>query len=101
MAAIPSPCIGLCRMNADSGLCLGGLRTLDEIGAWAASGDASRRRILAVTLAVLAAFAVVLFLLVLPIVIALNKVDLPGINYDRIYTQFCHNFATLPRNTEF
>lgn len=32
-------------MNADSGLCEGCLRTLDEIAAWSASSDAERQRI--------------------------------------------------------
>jgi predicted Fe-S protein YdhL (DUF1289 family) len=34
-APVPSPCTSVCRMNADSGLCEGCLRTIDEIVAWA------------------------------------------------------------------
>lgn len=30
----PSPCIQVCAINAASGLCLGCLRSLEEIGAW-------------------------------------------------------------------
>ncbi len=44
---IASPCINVCRMDRASGLCTGCLRKLDEIAAWAAAGDADRRRILA------------------------------------------------------
>ena len=31
---VPSPCISVCRISADSGLCEGCFRTLDEISAW-------------------------------------------------------------------
>lgn len=30
----PSPCIGICRIEPDSGLCEGCLRTLGEIADW-------------------------------------------------------------------
>lgn len=33
-AAVPSPCIAICRMDAVTGWCEGCLRTLDEIAAW-------------------------------------------------------------------
>ena len=39
-----SPCIKLCRMEA--GLCVGCLRTLDEIARWGSSGEAEKCRIL-------------------------------------------------------
>jgi len=42
-AAVPSPCINVCRMNAASGLCEGCQRTLAEIGAWASMGEAEKR----------------------------------------------------------
>jgi uncharacterized protein len=29
-----SPCVNVCRMDADTGLCLGCLRTIDEIARW-------------------------------------------------------------------
>lgn len=43
--AVPSPCISVCKMNADSGLCEGCLRTLDEIAAWGTLDDALRRAV--------------------------------------------------------
>ena len=42
-----SPCVGICRMDAASGLCEGCWRTLDEIAAWGgldASGRAAVAR---------------------------------------------------------
>ncbi len=42
---VPSPCISVCRMNADSGLCEGCLRTIDEIAGWSRMDDAAKRRI--------------------------------------------------------
>lgn len=42
---VPSPCISVCRMDAASGLCEGCLRTLDEIAAWSAMGDADKRAV--------------------------------------------------------
>lgn len=30
----PSPCVGICRIHAATGLCEGCLRTLDEIADW-------------------------------------------------------------------
>ncbi len=41
-----SPCVSLCRMDADSGWCLGCLRTLDEIASWGALDDAGRREVM-------------------------------------------------------
>jgi predicted Fe-S protein YdhL (DUF1289 family) len=35
--AVPSPCVGVCRMDAASGYCLGCWRTLDEIAHWSAA----------------------------------------------------------------
>ncbi|MDB5751116.1 MAG: YbaK/prolyl-tRNA synthetase associated protein [Ramlibacter sp.] len=40
---VPSPCISICRLDADSGLCEGCFRTLDEITAWSGMPDAQRR----------------------------------------------------------
>ncbi|BBK40258.1 hypothetical protein STVA_02780 [Allostella vacuolata] len=31
---IPSPCVGICRLDPDSGLCQGCWRTIGEISAW-------------------------------------------------------------------
>jgi uncharacterized protein len=42
VSEIPSPCIGVCRMDPGSGLCAGCMRTLDEIAAWPAAGEAER-----------------------------------------------------------
>jgi len=44
-AAVISPCINVCKMEA--GLCVGCLRTIDEIAGWAMAGDDDKRRILA------------------------------------------------------
>ena len=41
--AVPSPCIGICRIDPASGLCAGCLRTLDEIAAWGTLDDTARR----------------------------------------------------------
>jgi predicted Fe-S protein YdhL (DUF1289 family) len=42
---VPSPCIGVCRIDEATGWCAGCWRTLDEIAAWGTSDDATRRRI--------------------------------------------------------
>ena len=42
---VPSPCISVCRMDARGELCLGCLRTLDEIAAWGRMGDADKREV--------------------------------------------------------
>lgn len=44
-AAVPSPCINVCRLDAQ-GLCLGCRRTLAEIAEWPQAGDARRLEIL-------------------------------------------------------
>jgi predicted Fe-S protein YdhL (DUF1289 family) len=44
---VASPCISLCRMNAESGLCEGCFRSLDEIARWGSRSDAEKRDILA------------------------------------------------------
>ncbi len=33
-APLPSPCVGVCRMNEVTGLCVGCARTADEIAIW-------------------------------------------------------------------
>lgn len=43
---IPSPCRSLCQMDPVSKLCVGCLRTIDEITAWSQLGDAARSEIL-------------------------------------------------------
>ena len=42
---VPSPCISVCRMDADSGSCEGCLRTLDEIAGWSRIDDIRKRDI--------------------------------------------------------
>lgn len=39
---VPSPCVGVCRLSEDSGLCEGCWRTRDELRAWKASDDESK-----------------------------------------------------------
>lgn len=41
----PSPCVGLCRMDAATALCQGCLRTIDEIVAWGQADDAYKRTV--------------------------------------------------------
>ena len=43
--SVPSPCINVCRMDEASGLCVGCLRTLDEIAQWAVLDDAGKRAV--------------------------------------------------------
>ncbi len=42
---VPSPCVGVCRLDEASGLCLGCWRTRDELRAWKSSDDAARREV--------------------------------------------------------
>jgi uncharacterized protein len=44
-AAVPSPCIDICRLDAQ-GLCVGCRRTLGEIAEWSGASEARRREIL-------------------------------------------------------
>jgi predicted Fe-S protein YdhL (DUF1289 family) len=44
-AAVPSPCVDICRLNAH-GLCIGCRRTLSEISEWPHASDARRLEIL-------------------------------------------------------
>ncbi len=46
-STIPSPCIQVCKIDAETGLCRGCLRTVPEIKAWKTAGDAEREAILA------------------------------------------------------
>lgn len=41
---LPSPCISICQIDA-AGLCLGCLRTLDEIAVWGDASETERRLI--------------------------------------------------------
>lgn len=42
---VPSPCVSVCRMDADTGLCAGCLRTLNEIAAWSTMPESDKRRV--------------------------------------------------------
>lgn len=42
---VPSPCINLCQIAPDTGLCKGCLRTIDEIVAWGSAGDDFKRAV--------------------------------------------------------
>ncbi len=44
-ANIASPCISVCRIQADSGLCEGCFRTISEITAWSRADEADKRQI--------------------------------------------------------
>lgn len=37
--SVPSPCISVCRMDADTDLCEGCFRTIEEIAGWATFPD--------------------------------------------------------------
>ncbi len=40
---VPSPCISVCHMSADTGWCEGCWRSLDEIGSWGQSTPDAKR----------------------------------------------------------
>lgn len=42
---VPSPCINVCQMSPRTGLCLGCMRTIDEIVAWGSAGDDYKRAV--------------------------------------------------------
>lgn len=42
---VPSPCISLCEMAPDTGLCRGCLRNIDEIIAWGTASDEYKRAV--------------------------------------------------------
>ncbi|MCA8960027.1 MAG: DUF1289 domain-containing protein [Planctomycetes bacterium] len=44
---VPSPCIGLCELDTETGLCMGCYRTRGEIAAWPSAAPSRRRSILA------------------------------------------------------
>ena len=44
---VASPCINVCKMDEQTGLCSGCFRTIDEIAGWAGSDDSRRLTILA------------------------------------------------------
>lgn len=44
-SGVPSPCVGVCRMQATTGLCQGCWRTLEEIAGWSRADDAYKRAV--------------------------------------------------------
>ncbi len=42
---VPSPCISVCAMVAETGLCAGCHRRIDEIAAWSRMDDAAKRQV--------------------------------------------------------
>lgn len=44
---VPSPCINICQMDANNGLCLGCYRTIGEITDWSRLDDVAKINILA------------------------------------------------------
>ncbi|WP_367195301.1 DUF1289 domain-containing protein [Amorphus sp. 3PC139-8] len=44
---IESPCVSICRIDPTSGLCIGCLRTLDEIASWRTLDADQRRAVIA------------------------------------------------------
>ncbi len=46
MNGVASPCVDVCRMNAETGFCDGCFRTIDEIAAWSAYDDDAKHAVL-------------------------------------------------------
>jgi hypothetical protein len=46
-APIATPCVKVCIVDGESGLCLGCYRTLGEVARWSASVEVERQRIMA------------------------------------------------------
>jgi predicted Fe-S protein YdhL (DUF1289 family) len=44
---VPSPCISVCEMLPEAGVCAGCFRTLDEIAVWGSLDAAEKRAVLA------------------------------------------------------
>ena len=44
---IPTPCVKVCVVDGESGLCLGCFRTLAEVAAWSRFSEAEREAIMA------------------------------------------------------
>ena len=42
---VPSPCISICKMNPQTGLCEGCFRTIDEIVQWSTATEEMKRRV--------------------------------------------------------
>ncbi|MDQ5918872.1 MAG: uncharacterized protein QG660_1987 [Pseudomonadota bacterium] len=46
MSVAVSPCVNICRMDADNAMCVGCFRTLDEIAQWSRASESAKRAIL-------------------------------------------------------
>jgi uncharacterized protein len=44
---VASPCVGICKIEPSTGLCLGCLRTLEEIAGWSKASDGTKRAVVA------------------------------------------------------
>jgi predicted Fe-S protein YdhL (DUF1289 family) len=44
--SVVSPCVNICKMDADHGICVGCFRTLDEIAQWSRADDGRKQAIL-------------------------------------------------------
>ena len=42
---VPSPCINVCQMVRETGLCQGCMRTIDEIVAWGSASEDDKRAV--------------------------------------------------------
>ena len=42
---LPSPCISICQMHPQSGLCIGCWRTIDEITDWSVASEAKKKQV--------------------------------------------------------
>jgi uncharacterized protein len=42
---VPSPCVSVCTMDAERVMCIGCLRTLDELRAWSTLDNAGKRAV--------------------------------------------------------
>ncbi len=42
---LPTPCTGVCVMNAQTGFCQGCLRSIDEIADWGLASESRKRQI--------------------------------------------------------
>jgi uncharacterized protein len=43
--SVTSPCNSICKMDENSGLCLGCWRTIDEIVAWSSDSDEKKKKV--------------------------------------------------------
>lgn len=46
MSTIESPCVDICQMNPNTGICTGCFRTMDEISLWIELSDDEKQEVL-------------------------------------------------------